>query len=216
MIKGIHRIFVLIMTIANIEIILSQDQPCKSIEYCELCPNQNICDKCELGFILNSNHTKCLNMIENLNLIEVNRSSLNNQYRNQPIQNQSQSQINQIQNNQIQNNQIQNNQNSPIQMDSSPNNINNNINNNIVKASNAPVASNAPIASNEIFTNANDVDLNSVSKFQTIIFLIILLIIGLLLIFITIWLIKKKKERMSEFYDESGNQDENEQVVEIK
>jgi len=211
MIKGIHRIFVLIMTIANIEIILSQDQPCKSIEYCELCPNQNICDKCELGFILNSNHTKCLNMIENLNLIEVNRSSLNNQYRNQPIQNQSQSQINQIQNNQI-----QNNQNSPIQMDSSPNNINNNINNNIVKASNAPVASNAPFASNEIFTNANDVDLNSVSKFQTIIFLIILLIIGLLLIFITIWLIKKKKERMSEFYDESGNQDENEQVVEIK
>ena len=52
-------VFVLLIFIANIGLVLSQEKECKSIEHCLKCPQSDKCEECEQGFALNTDGNKC-------------------------------------------------------------------------------------------------------------------------------------------------------------
>ena len=53
------KIFLIILLI-QLKIILNEDENCYSIYHCKICPDLDICEKCAEGYILNSEHTKCI------------------------------------------------------------------------------------------------------------------------------------------------------------
>ena len=53
------KIFLIILLI-QLTIILNEDENCYSIYHCKICPDLDICEKCAEGYILNSEHTKCI------------------------------------------------------------------------------------------------------------------------------------------------------------
>ena len=50
----------IILIIIKIEIILTENEKCYSIYHCKKCPELGVCEKCEKGYNLNSDQSKCI------------------------------------------------------------------------------------------------------------------------------------------------------------
>ncbi len=60
----INNKLLLFLLLINIAIIVAEDQKCESLEHCDKCPDPNKCEKCENGYSLNFEQTKCI-LVEN-------------------------------------------------------------------------------------------------------------------------------------------------------
>ena len=54
-----YKLFILLLTL-KLKIILSVEEKCYSIYNCKICPELDICEKCNKGYFLNEDKSKCI------------------------------------------------------------------------------------------------------------------------------------------------------------
>ena len=208
-----NKLIVLLLSI-NLGIIFADENKCSSIEHCERCPDQNKCETCENGYILNTEQTKC---------ILATSSNNNNQNNSNPSQNSSSSKKSSIgsaqntplgssqKSSQTTSNLTNNSTSSSVKKSSlsqtnavQSGSVKDSKHSSVQKASNPPVASNKPVSSafNNLF---KDEETSNKGFIYKIIFGLVAFVV---FIFGIRWFInKKKKNKVGYFYDESGNQE---------
>ena len=186
-----NKLFYLLLFI-NLITIFADEQKCKVIEHCDLCPDLPKCETCSVGYTLNFEQTKCLLLVENNSrqnisysqnqtLSSVNNSSLINQQT--PALGSAK------------NSSLINGQKSQFGVNQNLNNIN------------------KPFSSAFDPNSKQEIPKSQKGK---IFIIVVVLVVAVLVILCIRWLLSsKKKNKGGYFYDETGNQ-ESAKVVYIR
>ena len=174
-----NKLFLLLLFI-NVVTIFTQQEKCKAIEHCDLCPDLPKCETCSVGYTLNFYQTKCLLLHDNVNYLSNSSSSKNL------------SSVNQQALGSAKNSSLvvgQNNQYGGVPQKPSNNLVNNT----------------KPFSSAFDLTAKQNLATSQKGKIVSIVVIFVVVVVIILCIR---WLIsKRKKNRGGYFYDESGNQE---------
>ena len=176
-----NKLFLLLFFI-NLVTIFTQQEKCKAIEHCDLCPDLPKCETCSVGYTLNFYQTKCLLLHDNVNLLSNSSSS-----QNLTSVNQQTPQLGSPKNSSLVGG--QNNQYGGVPQTPSNNLVNNT----------------KPFSSAFDLTAKQNLATSQKGKIVTI---VVILVVVVVIILCIRWLISKgKRNRGGYFYDESGNQE---------
>lgn len=224
------KMIFMFLIIIQLDMILTDNDQCNYISHCKKCPNLNSCEKCEEGYFLNSDNTKCLSSLENnanpnpsasrqstqqsnkqFSSGSVKRSSSMTMGNNQPSKSSGQkspSMANGLSPSGLANNSslVANTSSAVGSNKNVP--IMNNLNQNVNLVNKPPLvhplASLTPVPSNNT---------NIYSKFPILLLIILLIIFIVLVIY---YCSKRNWNKVGYFYDESGNHEEGTRVVYIR
>ena len=183
-----NKLFFILLSI-NLITIFADEQKCKVIEHCDLCPDLTKCENCSAGYTLNFEKTKCLLLVENNNQqnISYSQNQTGSSAKNSSLINQQTPALGSAKNSSLINGQ------------KSQYGVNQNM--------------------NKPFSSAFDSNTKKeIAKSQKgkIFIIVVFLVVGVLVILCIRWLLSgRKKNKGGYFYDESGNQ-ESAKVVYIR
>lgn len=193
-----NKLFLLLIFI-NLVTIFTDEERCKVIEHCDLCPEINRCETCQSGYTLNFQQTKCIllpdnnNFLNNQNPNKSNNPSASSVKKSSPI----------VQQNTPMGSSVKKassavGQNTPSGIGSSPKKSPYYLPR---QPSDIPLPVDKPFAS--AFQSNKELVFNQ--KKNIIKIVIIFIIAALIIICIRCILSRKKKNKGGFFYDESGN-----------
>ena len=193
-----NKLFLLLIFI-NLVTIFSDEERCKVIEHCDLCPEINRCETCQNGYTLNFQQTKCIllpdnnNILNNENPNKSNNQSASSVKKSSPIVHQ-----NTPMGSSVNNSSSAVGQNTPSGIGKSP--------------KKSPYylpkhPSGIPLQVDKPFASAfqSNKEIAFTQKKNIIKIVIILAIAALIIICIRCLLSRRKKSKGGFFYDESGN-----------
>ena len=236
-------LFIVLLSI-HIGIILADDSKC-SIEHCEKCSDETKCETCKEGYTLNFAQTKCLELIKNSNKrsssaqkssgsakkssastssgsakkssvstssgsAKKSSSTPSGSSKKSSSANKSSSSTQKPSNSSSSKKSSQASPSVSTKKSSATTSSGKNSNTSVKKASNAP------IASNKAFQSAFEGKLEEEKSYTSIIIKIAIFCVVCIIIYFCIKIIKKRKNKVGYFYDESGNPEEKAKVVYIQ